>query len=95
MRQGAQQLPGRSRNTLERQFKLGLGVFALAIGAIALAQPFGDSSKTNAEAAAAVVLREGPLGHEPCLAEIVGEAADPGLLDGAFDLGAFARNSHV
>jgi beta-lactamase class C len=39
---------------LERQFKLGLGVFALAIGAIALAQPFGDSSKTNAEAAAAV-----------------------------------------
>jgi len=54
MRQGAQQLPGRSRNTLERQFKLGLGVFALAIGAIALAQPFGDSSKTNAEAAAAV-----------------------------------------
>jgi len=54
LRQGAQQLPGRSRNTLERQFKLGLGVFALAIGAIALAQPFGDSSKTNAEAAAAV-----------------------------------------
>ena len=39
---------------MERQFKLGLGVFALAIGAIALAQPFGDSSKTNAEAAAAV-----------------------------------------
>ena len=39
---------------MERQFKLGLGIFALAIGAIALAQPFGDSSKTNAEAAAAV-----------------------------------------
>ena len=39
---------------MERQFKLGLGVFALAIGAIALAQPFGDSSKTNAEAAEAV-----------------------------------------
>jgi len=54
MHHSAQQLPGRSRNTLERQFKLGLGVFALAIGAIALAQPFGDSSKTNAEAAAAV-----------------------------------------
>jgi beta-lactamase class C len=39
---------------LERQFKLGLGIFALAIGAIALAQPFGNSSKTNAEAAAEV-----------------------------------------
>ncbi|MCL6698122.1 beta-lactamase family protein [Sphingomonas sp. NSE70-1] len=39
---------------MERQFKLGLGVFALAVGAIALAQPFGDSSKTNAEAAEAV-----------------------------------------
>jgi beta-lactamase class C len=38
---------------LERQFKLGLGVFALAIGAIALAQPFGDSGKSNAEAATA------------------------------------------
>jgi beta-lactamase class C len=38
---------------LERQFKLGLGAFALAIGAIALAQPFGGSSKTNAEAATA------------------------------------------
>jgi beta-lactamase class C len=54
MHHSAQQLPGRSRNTLERQFKLGLGIFALAIGAIALAQPFGDSSKTNAEAAAEV-----------------------------------------
>jgi beta-lactamase class C len=36
---------------LERQFKLGLGAFALAIGAIALAQPFGDSPKFDAEAA--------------------------------------------
>jgi beta-lactamase class C len=38
---------------LERQFKLGLGAFALAIGAIALAQPFGDSPKYNADAAKA------------------------------------------
>ena len=53
MRQGAQQLPGRSRNTLERQFKLGLGVFALAIGAIALAQPFGDTHQSTAQAAQA------------------------------------------
>jgi beta-lactamase class C len=36
---------------LERQFKLGLGIFALAVGAIALAQPFGDSKNTNAVAA--------------------------------------------
>jgi beta-lactamase class C len=38
---------------LERQFKLGLGIFALAVGAIALAQPFGDSNDSNAEAAQA------------------------------------------
>ena len=36
---------------MERQFKLGLGGFALAIGAIALAQPFGDYPKSSAEAA--------------------------------------------
>ncbi len=38
---------------MERQFKLGLGAFALAIGAIALAQPFGDSQNVNAQAAQA------------------------------------------
>ena len=36
---------------MERQFKLGLGIFALAVGAIALAQPFGDSKNSNADAA--------------------------------------------
>ncbi|HEY0629095.1 MAG TPA: serine hydrolase domain-containing protein [Sphingomicrobium sp.] len=30
---------------MERQLKLGLGVFALAVGAIALARPFGDSQR--------------------------------------------------
>ncbi len=38
---------------MERQFKLGLGAFALAIGAIALAQPFSDSQNVNAQAAQA------------------------------------------
>jgi beta-lactamase class C len=37
---------------LERQFKLGLGALALAVGAIALANPFGDSHP-SAEAAQA------------------------------------------
>ena len=41
---------GRSRFLLERQYKLGLGAFALAIGALALAQPFGDSTSRSAEA---------------------------------------------
>jgi beta-lactamase class C len=50
MRHSAQQLLGRSRNLLERQFKLGLGAFALAIGAIALAQPFGGSRNSSADA---------------------------------------------
>ena len=50
MRHSAQQLLGRSRNLLERQFKLGLGAFALAIGAIALAQPFGGSRNSGADA---------------------------------------------
>lgn len=35
---------------LERQLKIGLGGFALAVGAIALAQPFGDSKQLSAEA---------------------------------------------
>jgi beta-lactamase class C len=35
---------------LERQLKLGLGAFALAIGAIALAQPFGDVQSVDAKA---------------------------------------------
>ncbi|HET9397455.1 MAG TPA: serine hydrolase domain-containing protein [Sphingomicrobium sp.] len=43
---------------MERQLKLGLGIFALAIGAIAIAQPFGDSRQpaaaTQAEADIAV-----------------------------------------
>jgi beta-lactamase class C len=49
MRHSANQLPGR-RNLLERQVKLGLGITALAIGAIALAQPFGGSQKSGADA---------------------------------------------
>ena len=35
---------------MERQFKLGLGIFALVVGAIALAQPFGDSKNSHADA---------------------------------------------
>jgi beta-lactamase class C len=35
---------------LERQFKLGLGALALAVGAIALAHPFGDSRQSGAAA---------------------------------------------
>ncbi len=46
---------------MERQFKLGLGLFVLAAGAIALAQPFGDSSEsaaaTQADANAAISAR--------------------------------------
>ncbi|HEU4499818.1 MAG TPA: serine hydrolase domain-containing protein [Sphingomicrobium sp.] len=38
---------------MERQFKLGLGAMALAIGALALAQPFGDSRKSSGGAAQA------------------------------------------
>ncbi len=33
---------------MERQLKLGLGAFALAAGALALAQPFGDSRQASA-----------------------------------------------
>jgi beta-lactamase class C len=38
---------------LERQLKLGLGAFALGIGALALAQPFGKTQQISAEAAQA------------------------------------------
>ncbi len=38
---------------MERQFKLGLGVFALAAGALALAHPFGDSRQASAKDARA------------------------------------------
>jgi beta-lactamase class C len=44
---------GRSRKPLERQLKLGLGAFALGIGALALAQPFGKTQQISAEAAQA------------------------------------------
>jgi beta-lactamase class C len=40
---------------LERQFKIGLGVFALALGAFALAQPHGKSGSTADAAAQAQV----------------------------------------
>jgi len=39
---------GEDAFSLERRLKLGLGAFALAIGAIALAHPFGDSQPTAA-----------------------------------------------
>ena len=43
---------------MERQFKLGLGVFALAAGALALAHPFGDSRQGSAnDARAAEIAR--------------------------------------
>jgi len=38
---------------LERQYKLGLGAFALVVGALALAQPFGDSKPNSAGASQA------------------------------------------
>ena len=43
---------------MERQYKLGLGAFALGIGALALAQPFGDTKHSSAEAAQARVLAQ-------------------------------------
>ena len=43
---------GRSRFLLERRYKFGLGALALAIGALALAQPFGDSKRIDSAAAA-------------------------------------------
>jgi beta-lactamase class C len=41
---------------LERQYKLGLGAFALGVGALALAQPFGDTKQDGAKAAQARIL---------------------------------------
>ncbi len=49
---------GRSHFKLERQYKLGLGAFALGMGALALAQPFGDTKQSSAEAAQARVLAQ-------------------------------------
>jgi len=43
---------------LERQYKLGLGAFALGIGALALAHPFGDVKQNSAQAAQAHVLAQ-------------------------------------
>jgi len=40
---------------LERQFKIGLGVFALALGALALAQPHGKSGSAASDSAQAKV----------------------------------------
>jgi len=38
---------------LERQYKIGLGAFALGVGALALAQPFGNAQHNSARAAQA------------------------------------------
>ena len=43
---------------MERQYKLGLGAFALGIGALALAQPFGNTRQSSAEAAQARALAQ-------------------------------------
>ena len=43
---------GRSRFHLERQIKLGLGALALGVGALALAQPFGNTLQNSAQAQA-------------------------------------------
>jgi beta-lactamase class C len=43
---------------LERQYKLGLGAFALGVGALALAQPFGNTHQNKAAAAQARVLAQ-------------------------------------
>jgi beta-lactamase class C len=43
---------------LERQYKLGLGAFALGVGALALAQPFGDTKQDGAKAAQARILAQ-------------------------------------
>jgi len=44
---------------LERQFKLGLGALALAAGALALAQPFGDTQNSIEAARAEAIARTG------------------------------------
>ncbi len=49
---------GRSRQPLERRYKLGLGALALGIGALALAQPFGDKQQSSAQAAQAHALAQ-------------------------------------
>ena len=46
---------GRMRFLLERQFKIGLGVGALVLGALVLAQPHGKSGSAGADAAQARV----------------------------------------
>ena len=43
---------------MERQYKLGLGAFALGIGALALAQPFGETKQNSAQEAQARVLAQ-------------------------------------
>jgi beta-lactamase class C len=43
---------------LERQYKLGLGAFALGVGALALAQPFGITHQNEAGAAQAKILAQ-------------------------------------
>jgi beta-lactamase class C len=43
---------------LERQYKLGLGAFALGVGALALAQPFGNTHLNEAVAAQAKILAQ-------------------------------------
>ena len=43
---------------MERQYKLGLGVFALGVGALAIAQPFGKTQEISAEAAQAQAIAQ-------------------------------------
>ena len=43
---------------MERQYKLGLGAFALGVGALALAQPFGNTQQSSAQAAKAHALAQ-------------------------------------
>jgi beta-lactamase class C len=43
---------------LERQYKLGLGALALGVGALALAQPFGNTQQSPAQAAQAHTLAQ-------------------------------------
>ena len=43
---------------MERQYKLGLGAFALGVGALALAQPFGNTHQNKAVAAQAKILAQ-------------------------------------
>ena len=43
---------------MERQYKLGLGALALGVGALALAQPFGNTHQNKADAAQAKILAQ-------------------------------------